>query len=79
MEFIHVFLLTVYLGTGDERRLTSGDMYFYNIDECNYFAKRVSQQYGNYGSIDWMDNRDKVTAYCLPKYISKNKKGINIY
>ena len=79
MEFIHVFLLMVYLGTGDERRLTSGDMYFYNIDECNYFAKRVSQQYGNYFYKDLVDPKDRVTAYCLPKYISKNKKGINIY
>jgi len=54
-------------------------MYFYNIDECNYFAKRVSQQYGNYFYKDLVDPKDRVTAYCLPKYISKNKKGINIY
>lgn len=76
---VHVFLLLVYLGTGDERRLASGDMYFRNIQVCNYFASELSKRYGNYGSIDWMDNRDKVTAYCVPKYIKEDTFGVNLY
>ena len=34
---IHVFLLMMYLGTGDDRRLTSADMYFRNINVGNVF------------------------------------------
>ena len=46
---IHVFLLLVYLGSGDDRKLVSGDMYFRNINTCNYFASRLAKKYGNYG------------------------------
>ena len=40
----HVFLLLVYLGTGDFRKLTSGDMYFRSITECNFFAKEAAKK-----------------------------------
>ena len=66
---MHVFLLLVYLGTGDDRRLASNDMYFYSINRCNYFASQVSKRYGNYSYKDFVDSRDRVTAYCVPKYI----------
>jgi hypothetical protein len=66
---IHVFLLMVYLGTGDDRRLVSDTMYFRSVTECNFFASQVSKRYGNYTYRDYLDPRDKVTAYCLPKYI----------
>ena len=64
---MHVFLLLVYLGTGDDRRLVSNDMYFYSITRCNYFASQVSKRYGNYLYKDFVDSRDRATAYCLPK------------
>jgi hypothetical protein len=38
----------------------------------------MTRRYGNYGSIDWMDPRDRATAYCVPKYI-KEGSGVNIY
>ena len=69
---MHVFLLLVYLGVGDDRVLVSNDMYFKSILNCNFFASGVSKRYGNYQYSDWIDNRDKVTAYCIPKYINPN-------
>jgi hypothetical protein len=69
---MHVFLLLVYLGVGDDRVLVSNDMYFRSILDCNFFASEVSKRYGNYQYSDWIDNRDKVTAYCIPKYINPN-------
>lgn len=73
----HVFLLLVYLGTGDTRKLSSGDMYFADINRCNYFASQISKTYGNYGYSDFIDAKDRVTAYCIPKYI--NTKNIEVY
>lgn len=78
MELLHVFLLMVYLGTGEERRLVSQDMYFYDINECNYYANRLVKRYGNYGVIEWMDPKDRATAYCVPKAVSKDVVGKTI-
>jgi len=61
-EMMHVFLLLVYLGVGEEKQLVSGDMYFYDLDECTWFAQKLHKQ----GS--------KITAYCLPKLVDKNVK-----
>lgn len=72
---MHVFLLMLYIGVGDDRRLVSNDMYFSNINTCNYFAKELSKRYSTYAA---MDKRDRATAYCLPKYINKGS-GIEIY
>jgi hypothetical protein len=72
----HVFLLLVYLGTGDTRQLTSNDMYFASIDDCNYFASQVSKRYGNYKYYTYLDPKDRVTAYCVPKYVDKSKTRI---
>ena len=66
---IDAFLLLVYLGTGEFRKLESGNMYFYSVIECNYFANQVSKRYGNYGFIQDMDPKDRVTAYCIPKLV----------
>jgi hypothetical protein len=66
---IDAFLLMVYLGTGDFRKLESGNMYFYSITECNYFAEQISKRYGNYGFSEYMDPKDRVTAYCIPKQV----------
>ncbi len=74
---MHVFLLMVYLGTGDDRKLVSNNMYFRSIDRCNYFASQVSKRYGNFKYNSYLDPKDRVTAYCLPKYI--NTKNIEIY
>jgi hypothetical protein len=73
----HVFLLLVYLGTGDFRTLISADMYFADINECNYFAEKSAIRYGNYRYRDYLDPKDRVTAYCVPKYVNPN--DVRIY
>ena len=70
---LHVFLLVIYIGTGENRYLASGDMYFASITTCNFYAAQSTKRYGSYRYLDWMDARDRVTAYCIPKYI---KKGV---
>jgi len=74
---IHVFLLMVYLGTGDDRRLVSNDMYFASIIDCNYYASQVSKRYGNYRSLDYLNPKDRVTAYCVPKHIQEG--SVKVY
>ncbi len=66
---VHAFLLLVYLGTGDTRSLVSGDMYFYSVVDCNYFANQVAKRYGNYRSIENINPKDRVTSYCVPKNV----------
>lgn len=66
---IDAFLLLVYLGTGEFRKLDSADMYFYSVTECNYFASEVSKRYGNYGLSQYIDQKDRVTAYCVPRRV----------
>lgn len=70
---LDVFLLLVYLGTGDQRRLESGSMYFRSIVTCNYFAKEVSRRYGNYSYLDYVPPQDRVTAYCVPRTVNPQK------
>lgn len=72
---IHAFLLMVYLGIGDDRRLISNDMYFRDVRTCNFFAKELSKRYSTYAA---MDKRDRATAYCVPKYIREGG-GVEIY
>jgi len=59
---IHAFLLMVYVGAGEDKRLVSGDMYFRDINECVYFAQQLHKQ-GN-----------TITAYCLPKLVDENTR-----
>ena len=70
---LHVFLLVIYIGTGENRYLASGDMYFASITTCNFYAAQSTKRYGSYRYMDWLDARDRVTAYCIPKYI---KEGV---
>ncbi len=62
---IHAFLLFVFL-TGDEgKRLVSNDLYFYNVDDCTYFARALHKQGGD------------ITSYCLPRLVDPDK--IKVY
>ena len=56
---IHVFLLFVYVGIGEDKRLVINDMYFRSVDDCVYFAQRLHKQ------------GQSITAYCLPKIVDK--------
>lgn len=74
---VDVFLLLVYLGTGPERRLESGNMMFWSVERCNYFAEAVSRRHGSYGSLDYLDPRDRATAYCVPRQV--DPETVEIY
>jgi hypothetical protein len=63
---IHAFMLVVVMGTGDFRKVQPDPMYFRSIDVCQYYAKAVPRQYGNYSYISRVDARDRITAYCKP-------------
>ena len=55
----------------------SADMHFLSVTECNYFAAEVSKRYGNYRYRDYLDPKDRVTAYCVPKYVEKG--SVEVY
>ena len=59
---IHAFLLFVWVGIGEDRRLVSNDMYFRDLNECVFFAQKLHKQGQN------------ITAYCLPKLVDENIK-----
>ena len=70
---IHAFMLVVVLGSGDARQVQPNPMYFRSIDVCQYYAKRIPKQYGNYYYSYRIDPRDKITSYCKPVYIEDGK------
>jgi hypothetical protein len=51
-------------------------MYFRSIDVCQYYAKRIPRQYGNYSYSSLVPKEHRVTAYCKPV---KVQDGPNIY
>ncbi len=73
---VDVFLLLVYLGTGEFRKLESGNMYWRSITECNWYASQVVKRYGNYQYNSYLDPKDRVTAYCVPRTVDPNKVRI---
>ena len=70
---VHAFMLVVVLGTGEFRKVQPSPMYFYSVDRCQYFAKRIPKQYGNYSYSSRIDPKDRITAYCKPVYIKDNE------
>ena len=61
----HVFLLLVFVGIGEEKKLESKDLFFRDLQECVWYAQTLHKQ----GNL--------VTAYCLPKYV--NPGNVRIY
>ena len=59
---IHVFILIVLIAEKQEPK----PMYFRSIDVCQYYAKRVVRQYGNYGHSSQVPVDHRITAYCKP-------------
>ncbi|REJ63719.1 MAG: hypothetical protein DWQ21_02065 [Bacteroidetes bacterium] len=57
----HVFLLLVFLGVGEDKRQVSSDMYFYDLNECKWYAQKLHEQGRN------------LTSYCLPKLVDDDK------
>ena len=62
------FLLIVILGTGEDAK-QEFIMYFRSIDVCQYYAKRIPRQYGNYRYKDLVPSKHRITAYCKPVYV----------
>jgi len=56
----HAFLLFVFLGVGEDKKLVSNDMYFADLNECVYFAQKLHKQ------------GETITSYCLPKMVDEN-------
>ena len=56
----HAFLLFVFLGVGEDKKLVSNDMYFSDLNECVYFSQKLHKQGEN------------ITSYCLPKRVDEN-------
>ena len=72
MSMTHAFLLMVYLG----KQVTSQDMYFRNIDNCLYYAQRLTKQPSvpNRIADDDAPKRLSYTAVFVPKRIGSNQK-----
>lgn len=70
---IHAFMLVFLLGDVNQGGVP---MYFRNINDCNYFASRITKQYGNYKSYDYIPEKHKATAYCKPVYISEETETL---
>lgn len=64
-EVEHVFLLLVFVGIGEDKKLESKDLFFRDLQECVWYAQTLHKQ----GNL--------VTAYCLPKYV--NPGNVRIY
>ena len=69
---IHAFLLVVLIGEVQQPR----PMIFRSIDVCQYYAKRIPMQYGNYNYSSLVPSENRITAYCKPIY---TQDGPNIY
>lgn len=72
----HVFLLMVMLGN----KVESQDMYFYNVNRCNYFAARlmyIKDDRKNYfPHLTEYNKRTPIKAYCIPKLIDPKKNKV---
>ncbi len=69
---IHAFLLVVLIGEVQQPK----PMIFRSIDVCQYYAKRIPMQYGNYNYSSLVPSEHRITAYCKPIY---TQDGTNIY
>ncbi len=65
-----VFVLTVYMGLGEDKKLIHDKMLFRSLVDCQWYAARVVKTYGNYEF--YRAGTDKITAYCLPVEIPNN-------
>ena len=65
---IHAFMLIVLIADAQQ----PDPMYFRSIDVCQYYAKRIPRQYGNYGNKHLVPAEHRITAYCKPKKVNPN-------
>jgi len=72
---MHVFVLLLWVG-GD---LKSSDMYFYDLERCNWFASKLVKRYGNYSYRHNIPKDMRATAYCEPRYVNTETFTQEIY
>jgi len=72
-NMIHAFILIVLIAGKQEPK----PMYFRSIDVCQYYAKRVVRQYGNYGSAAQVPAEHRITSYCKP--VKVNPQNTVVY
>ena len=65
-----VFVLSVYLGLGEDKKLIHDKMLFESLIDCQWYASRIVKTYGNYEF--YRAGTEKITAYCMPIEIPKN-------
>ena len=70
---MHVFVLMLYLGYGDERKLAVKDLYFYQLNVCNRVAEALVERYSTHG----ISTADRAVAYCLPIKITDD--SLHVY
>ena len=68
----HVFVLILIVGGN----MVSKDMYFYDVERCNWFASQLTKRYGNYSYRDLVPMDHRATAYCKPVYVKAEKMVI---
>lgn len=66
-------MLVVVIGTGNFRSVQPDPMHFNSIKTCNSYASQLAKQFGNYGSRNFVDARDRVTTYCKAVKVDPNE------
>ncbi len=62
---MYVFLLVLYIGTGDDRKLVDATLTFNLLDDCNSHAAALVKRYSTHG----ITLSDRAVAYCVPKLL----------
>ena len=60
----HVFVLVVFMGIGEDRKVISDDIEFANLAHCLVYADLIVKRFG------YETPRDRALAYCIPKRIA---------
>lgn len=59
---VAAFVLYVWIGVGDDRRLASKDLVWSNLNSCVWYAQALHKQ------------GQKISAYCLPIMVPEGTK-----
>jgi len=68
---IHVFLLIVTING----EISSQDMYFRSINECNWYANAIVSGQRKSG---YLPDQVNIGAYCVPRFVPE-KNNLKIY
>ena len=75
-EWIVAFVLIMYQGVGDARREVVTNLVFHSVVDCQWYAKQLARQHGNYKYVDLVDPRDRITTYCVPRAVDPSKTKV---